>query len=356
MRVEGKTFFRDGLEQVQLLRVIDGDTIVFHLKGSVILLRLYGVDSPETAKKIEAYGIEAKMFTYRKLFNSSSVIIQSDGDLPEKGKYRWLGYVWYKDHNDTYQLLNAELLKFGYAKLMLFPNVTKYRDKLEEAALKAKKNKKHIYSEKCPEYGEIEKKLSIDYIRKHVKEITYGSYIHTEGVISRFAADNFFLNEGMYIYNDTVDVSKYEIGDKISFKSQVSRNEFYGLELINISEIKILSRGNKALVVPVKNSLKLDKYVGKVVSLENCKVFSKGIDNKNTKSFSFSVIHKGEKINCKSLRGLKNTKSYGSFMVKKEYKLIGGVIMYKNFRNKTMPWLILCNNNEDEISKSECLK
>ena len=62
------------LELVTVIKVIDGDTFIVSDGRRV---RLVGVDTPESFKRIEKYGIQAKKYTTEKLLGKS-VWLQRD--------------------------------------------------------------------------------------------------------------------------------------------------------------------------------------------------------------------------------------------------------------------------------------
>ena len=115
---EGKTMAADGIEEVTLYQAVDGDTIhVYGQNGTILKLRFYGVDTPESTAQVEAWGVAASAFTKNIVKNCTSIVIASNGGPGEKDSYdRWLAWVWYKPADGSdYKLLNLELVQEGYS-------------------------------------------------------------------------------------------------------------------------------------------------------------------------------------------------------------------------------------------------
>jgi micrococcal nuclease len=111
-----------------VLFVNDGDTITVRLNGRKELVRLLGVDAPETVhspklaraaaqagrseRKEARLGDMARQFVLELLPRGSRVRLESDSRAGERDKYgRLLAYVYLEDG----RLLNALLLQAGQA-------------------------------------------------------------------------------------------------------------------------------------------------------------------------------------------------------------------------------------------------
>jgi micrococcal nuclease len=106
-------------------RVIDGDTFVIKMQTKEELVRLIGVDTPETkgpGKEQEPYGVEAKDFT-RRLLQGKRVRLELD--VREKDRHgRILAYAYLSDGT----FVNAKLIAEGYARVMTVPPNVRYAD------------------------------------------------------------------------------------------------------------------------------------------------------------------------------------------------------------------------------------
>ena len=116
------------LNLYNVVRVVDGDTIIINKDGAETKVRLIGVDTPESvATGNNAYknceeGKIASEFT-KSLLNGVSVSLEYD--VSPQDKYgRDLCYVYLEDG----KMLNELLLEKGYARLMTVPPNVKYVD------------------------------------------------------------------------------------------------------------------------------------------------------------------------------------------------------------------------------------
>jgi len=112
--------------QVQVVRVIDGDTIeVCCMAGQPEKVRYIGVNTPETKhpmKGVEEYGAEAAEANRRLVANKA---VRLEFDVAQRDRYgRLLAYVYLEDGT----FVNAWLVERGYAQVMTVPPNVKYQD------------------------------------------------------------------------------------------------------------------------------------------------------------------------------------------------------------------------------------
>lgn len=149
---------KEQLEAVTLVRVVDGDTVVVRRdSGETIKVRLIGIDTPEsvnpdTSKNTES-GKTASDYVKRELPVNQTYYLEYDEEKEDKYG-RTLAYLWYTNdiiepENDEYVsvfMLNAVLLKKGYATTMrIEPNV-KYADMFERIKNNAKESKAELWT------------------------------------------------------------------------------------------------------------------------------------------------------------------------------------------------------------------
>lgn len=122
--------------EAKVIRVIDGDTIEVDIDGKSYKVRYIGIDTPETVHPTrgeEPYGREA-CAKNRELVEGK--VVRLEKDVSETDKYgRLLRYVWVGD-----LLVNAELVRLGYAQVTTYPPDVKYQDlflKLQREAREA---------------------------------------------------------------------------------------------------------------------------------------------------------------------------------------------------------------------------
>jgi len=114
---------------VKVVRVIDGDTIT--IEGNY-RVRYIGIDTPETYPRAEAYGIEA-LEANRRLVEGKRVRLERD--VSDTDRYhRLLRYVYVDD-----VFVNAELVKMGLARAVVYPPDARYQDYLEELEAEARR-------------------------------------------------------------------------------------------------------------------------------------------------------------------------------------------------------------------------
>jgi len=106
-----------------VIRVVDGDTIYVQLGDRVEKIRYIGMNTPEThhpTKGEEPGGREAAE-TNRRLVGGKRVRLELD--VRTRDRYgRLLAYVWVDD-----VMVNAELLRLGYAQVMTVPPNVKHQ-------------------------------------------------------------------------------------------------------------------------------------------------------------------------------------------------------------------------------------
>lgn len=112
-----------------VIRVVDGDTIVVNYNGTEETVRLIGVDTPEsvhpTASKNTEAGVAASKFT---TFYLSDKQVELEFDVQERDQYgRLLAYVYLDG-----EMLNEKLLRTGYASIATYPPNVKYVNRFSD--------------------------------------------------------------------------------------------------------------------------------------------------------------------------------------------------------------------------------
>lgn len=110
--------------QATVVRVIDGDTIEVRIGAQTYNLRYIGIDTPETVdprRAVQCFGQEASNKN-KELMSGKTVGLEKD--VSETDRYgRLLRYV-YVDGG----MVNAELVRSGYAKASSYPPDVRYQD------------------------------------------------------------------------------------------------------------------------------------------------------------------------------------------------------------------------------------
>jgi micrococcal nuclease len=110
-----------------VLRLVDGDTIHVQVNGRVEKVRYIGVNTPEIhhpGKGEEPGGREAREVN-RRLVEGRSVRLEPD--VQQRDRYgRLLAYVWLRREDGSEVMVNAELVRLGYAQVMTIPPNVRY--------------------------------------------------------------------------------------------------------------------------------------------------------------------------------------------------------------------------------------
>jgi micrococcal nuclease len=119
-----------------VVRVVDGDTVHVQLADRVEKVRYIGVDTPEIHHPVkgEEPGGRAAATINRGLVEGRRVRLELDVQTRDRWG-RLLAYVWVGD-----AMINAELIRLGYAQVMTVPPNVRYQElfvKLQREAREA---------------------------------------------------------------------------------------------------------------------------------------------------------------------------------------------------------------------------
>ncbi|MGG0657084.1 thermonuclease family protein [Rummeliibacillus pycnus] len=129
---------------VEVISVMDGDTIKVKYKGEIKKVRYLLVDAPEMYhKKLgeQPFGREAQARNREILNNAKNVSLEFDVGGKEDKYGRLLAYVYADGKSVQEQLIREGLVRVGY---IYEPN-TKYEDKYKSIQEETKKEKKGIW-------------------------------------------------------------------------------------------------------------------------------------------------------------------------------------------------------------------
>ena len=125
----------DDVEEAELVRFVDGDTLEVRIDGVSNRVRIYRADTPENTTEKHCGGAEATDFAeYALSFNDDEDnTVYLERDKNEKDRYgRELAYVWFEVDDQPY-LLNRVLITNGWAEDVDYGD-RKYDQQLKEAA------------------------------------------------------------------------------------------------------------------------------------------------------------------------------------------------------------------------------
>lgn len=121
----------------QVVRVIDGDTIVVRIQGREESIRLLGIDTPESVDPrtpVECFGQEASRHTAALLPPGTDVRLVRDVEARDRYS-RLLAYV-YRADDGTF--VNLELVRDGFAAVLTYPPNVTHADDFTAAAARAR--------------------------------------------------------------------------------------------------------------------------------------------------------------------------------------------------------------------------
>lgn len=127
-----------------VVRVVDGDTVVLSIGGRNEKVRLIGIDAPESvhpdSRKNTEEGVKASEHL-SSLLDGEKVYISLDAE--ETDSYgRILAYLWDGDGN----MINLRMVEDGYAQVLtISPNVS-YSEQFVDAERRAEKNKSGLWA------------------------------------------------------------------------------------------------------------------------------------------------------------------------------------------------------------------
>jgi endonuclease YncB( thermonuclease family) len=144
-RSDDQAFSQERTGPYEVVRVIDGDTIVISKQGSHESVRLIGVDTPEVDgpyTQAECFGDEASEFT-RSMLENELVWLEADESQDERDRYdRLLRYVYLGNTH-----FNKLLIDEGYAYEYTFRTAYRYQNVFNTAQSAARENSTGLWSE-----------------------------------------------------------------------------------------------------------------------------------------------------------------------------------------------------------------
>lgn len=131
--------------QAQVVRVVDGDTIVVRLGGTEEKVRLLGIDTPESVdprSPVQCFGKEASAHTAALLPPGTKVRLVRDVEARDRYS-RLLAYV-YRDDDGAF--VNLQLAQEGYAAVLTYPPNVAHAAEITAAAAAARDAGRGLWS------------------------------------------------------------------------------------------------------------------------------------------------------------------------------------------------------------------
>ena len=127
---------------VTLKKCVDGDTAWFYIDEKEVKVRFLYIDTPESTKEIEPYGVAASEFVADKLESAKQIELELNVDGNQYDKYdRLLAWIFVDG-----ELLQEEIARNGYCKGFYdYDYQYTYKKQILKAHEDAKKNHRGIY-------------------------------------------------------------------------------------------------------------------------------------------------------------------------------------------------------------------
>ena len=123
-------------------RVVDGDTIVVKIGMDEFKVRYIGIDTPETVDPNRPVGFFGKEASQKNTELVLAKNLQLEKDVSNTDKYgRLLRYVYLDD-----VMINAELVRLGYAKASTYPPDVKYATLFITMEQEARSNNRGLWA------------------------------------------------------------------------------------------------------------------------------------------------------------------------------------------------------------------
>lgn len=128
-----------------VVRVVDGDTLVVKIDRKQYKVRLIGIDAPESVKPnspVECLGVESSQYTQDLLSAQENISLMFDESQGFTDKYdRLLGHVLL----DAGQNLAAEIIRGGYAYEYTYDKAYEFQSSFKRAQLIAQQQQQGLW-------------------------------------------------------------------------------------------------------------------------------------------------------------------------------------------------------------------
>lgn len=135
----------DDLTRAQVVRVVDGDTIIVRIGRKEERVRLIGINTPESVdprRPVECFGKEAAS-NARKLVDRQTVLLEDDPSQDSRDRFgRLLRYVWLEDG----RMVNLEQIWQGYAYEYTYDEPYRYQAIFRAAEAEARNAQRGLWA------------------------------------------------------------------------------------------------------------------------------------------------------------------------------------------------------------------
>ncbi len=235
-------------QNIKLLKIYDGDTILVSFNGKPEKIRFTGINTPEIDhpkyhKKGEYFGEEAK--THLKDILEKHKISRLEFDVDKRDKYhRLLAYIFLENG----KMLNELMVEDGYAFAYNFPPNTKYKRLFDNAQSYAIRKHLGLWKKRI-------KRISANNLKKLYKNL--GKYVEVVGYVT----DTYKSKKAIYL--------NFGKNYKKDFTAVIFKNcwnlfkqnpaSFYKYKKVKISG-KLNKYNGPEIIISNENQIKLIKY------------------------------------------------------------------------------------------------
>ncbi len=130
-----------------VIRTVDGDTVWVRLAGGVEKVRYIGIDTPEIhhPTRGEEPGGRAATEINRGLVGDRPVRLEPDVQLRDRYG-RLLAYVWVRRADGVEVMVNAELVRLGYAAVLTVPPNVRHAELFRKLAAEAREQHRGLWA------------------------------------------------------------------------------------------------------------------------------------------------------------------------------------------------------------------
>ena len=130
-----------------VVRTVDGDTVWVRLPSGVEKVRYIGIDTPEVhhPTRGEEPGGRAATEINRGLVGDRPVRLEPDVQLRDRHG-RLLAYVWVKRADGAEVMVNAEMVRLGYAQVLTVPPNVRHAEMFRKLAAEAREQRRGLWA------------------------------------------------------------------------------------------------------------------------------------------------------------------------------------------------------------------
>jgi micrococcal nuclease len=153
--LHGQVLPKPAPQEVQVIKVHDGDTVTIMINGRMRKTRLIGIDAPEMNQRPQGRRAREHLID---ILNHTDWLVTMETDVVTIDKYgRSLVYLWTKNK----ELINERMVLDGYAVMFTIKPNSTYADRFKKAEQYARGEKRGIWG------PDGLKEKPIEYKKKH---------------------------------------------------------------------------------------------------------------------------------------------------------------------------------------------